>query len=652
MMNARFENQIVPRNGRTLEVLITARISGCATQKEISLNDQIDHAKQVVADYYQGPVDYRIIATKGKGERLDRPELAEIEEFLRTRKFDLFVCEDIGRVIRGAAAVGICGIAVDHGTRVLAPNDCIDTNEASWEEDVISACRDHVGHNSHTSKRLKQKLMNRFEKFGGATAREIFGYTKPLGAKTYGDWLKDDAATPIYTQWFHRLRENPNCSALATWLNELSIPTGKYARRPTWDGKMVRRVTSNSLLKGMPGRGYRHSVKHNESGRRVSVVNPRGPKFRHFPHLAHLDPALFDSVNAMLTVKNKDFGRKSVNGTDPRWQVPRNRTRFPGQHARCWYCGFHFVWGGNGVTENVMCCRSREWRCWNSVGFNGSLAANKLVDLITAELYQLNGFDEQFRELVRQAKLQGGADPMRCWEKMHRDEESLAREKENLVAAIAAYGPKPMFEERLIALEGTVKRLATEKLELERLRSRKLSLPESVSELRVLFEKEFKKLATCSWEFGQLMQRLVPEFEVYLVRLCDGGHPLPRARVKLALSGIVPDAVHVPALGELLTRSLTLDLFESPQRERIRQAAVDLASRGIGQREIARRLPENPTQTAVQRALNLHRIMGDLGLNSPYVLLSEPPDDYPKLRRHRNPKYCFNPRDGYQRAEI
>ena len=32
------------------------------------------------------------------------------------------------------------------------------------------------------------------------------GYIKPPGAKTYDDWQKDDAATPIYREWFRRLK--------------------------------------------------------------------------------------------------------------------------------------------------------------------------------------------------------------------------------------------------------------------------------------------------------------------------------------------------------------------------------------------------------------------------------------------------------------
>ena len=307
----RVPNTIVPRNGHTLVVGIVARISGCQNQKELSLDDQVDHGKEVVNELYQGPVEYRVVATKGKGERLDRPELAEVEAMLRTRELDLLVVEDLGRIVRGVSAAQLCGIAVDHGTRVLAPNDCIDTAEPTWEEDVISACRDHVGHNAHTSKRLKQKLMNRFAKFGGATARPIYGYIVPSGAKTYDDWQKEPTATPIYQEWFTRLREKPNCSAVADWLNGSGVPTGPYCRRKIWDGAMVRRTTANPLLKGMPSRGSKHTVKHHESGRRIAVRNPKGPQFRECPHLAHVEPATWDEVNALLKSSNNGLGASS-----------------------------------------------------------------------------------------------------------------------------------------------------------------------------------------------------------------------------------------------------------------------------------------------------------------------------------------------------
>jgi site-specific DNA recombinase len=232
------------------------------------------------------PLHQREMCSKGKGERLDRPELEEIEAMFRTRELDLLAAEDIGRMIRGAEAVWLCGIAIDHGTRVLAPNDFIDTADGNWEEDVIDACRQHVGHNAHTSKRLKQKLMNRLTKFGGATAREIYGYIEPPGSRTYEEWQKDPAAIPIYEEWKQRLRDTLNCSAVADWLNQQGVPTGKYIRKKSWDGQMVIRITANPLLKGMPCRSLKHTVKHHETGRRVSVKNPDGPSYYECPHLA------------------------------------------------------------------------------------------------------------------------------------------------------------------------------------------------------------------------------------------------------------------------------------------------------------------------------------------------------------------------------
>lgn len=92
--------------------------------------------------------------------------------------------------MRGGEAVRLLGVAVDHGTRVICPNDGIDTAEPTWEQDALEACASHVAHNAHTSKRLKKRLMNRFRKFGGAPSRPVAGYVVPPGVKTYDGWLR------------------------------------------------------------------------------------------------------------------------------------------------------------------------------------------------------------------------------------------------------------------------------------------------------------------------------------------------------------------------------------------------------------------------------------------------------------------------------
>lgn len=346
---------VTPRNGHTLVVGVVARISGCANQKEVSLDDQLEHAKEEVAAVYDGPpdaIDYRVIATKGKGERLDRPELADIEAMIRTRELDLLIFEDVGRLVRGPAAADLVGLAYDHGTRVISPNDGIDTINDDFYQDVLDACSEHVGHNAHASKRIKHKLMTRFKRNGGVPAQPIAGYIVSPGVKTYDEWLRDEAATPVYREWFARLRRDRSWQAVADWLNDIGFPVGPYCRPGTtrWTAVMVKRVTRNTLLKGYPYRGALKTVKHFETGRRVPVRNPDGPVYRHCPHLAHIDPDEFDAVNAVMDGATRGRGRRPADGREPRAGFPSRRTRFPGQHVLCWYCRRLCVWGATGRT--------------------------------------------------------------------------------------------------------------------------------------------------------------------------------------------------------------------------------------------------------------------------------------------------------------
>ena len=292
-------NPVAPRNGHTLVVGIVARISGCPNQKELSLEDQVDHGKQVVAELYDGPVEYRV--DRHQGQRANGSTGPNWPRSRRCSAPASSTCWS-SRTSAGSSAAPtaarLCGIAVDHGTRVLAPNDCIDTADASWEEDVISACRDHVGHNAHTSKRLKHKLMNRFVKFGGATPVQIYGYVKPEGAKTYDDWRNDPAAKAIYEEWFRRLRENANCSAVADWLNDQGVPSGPVlpprdlGRRdgaegdpqPAAEGDARPRIQAH----GQAPRDRPAGLRPEPQGATV---------YENCPHLTQVDPALWDEVN-------------------------------------------------------------------------------------------------------------------------------------------------------------------------------------------------------------------------------------------------------------------------------------------------------------------------------------------------------------------
>jgi hypothetical protein len=651
-MFKRSERVLAPRNGQVVQAGIVARISGCQNQKEMSLDDQLDHGKAVASELYDGPIVFEEIATTGKGERLDRSELATIERMLESKTLDLLIVEDLGRLVRGHEAVRLCGVAVDNGTRVLAPNDGIDTWDDNWEEDALAACRDHVGHNAHTSKRLKHKLKNRFIKFGGATARPIYGYIVPPDAMTYDDWRLDDAAHPKIVEGAERLLVSLNCSAVADWLNATGVPTGPYCRLKKWTGQMVRRYFANPILKGVAERGRLHTVKNHRTGRRVSVKNPEGPVVYSVPHLAHLNADLFDQLNAKLRERNAKRSRPKINGVDPLKGVSKKRSKFPGQLARCWYCGRHFEWGANGISDHLMCVGSRKYCCWNSIGLDGPLAADRIVSAILGELDRLDGFSVQIAEMVSSAVLDLTGDRSRRLQELATEEQALSKAKCNVQAAIVEYGPTDLIREKLEELNAREKDLFFKRTRLANERGRDIVLPDSAAELRNALDTEFRRLAVDSYDFAQLMRLLVPQFFVYLVRLCDGGHLLPRAKVRLNLGAMFPDLERVTGAQSLLTRDLTVDLFEPPQREVIRVEAVRLAATGLRQRDMTALLPDNPTQAAISKAVRLNQRMLAIGLDDPCILVLEPPSDYPKLRRYKHPRYSFEALEGYERPQL
>jgi site-specific DNA recombinase len=119
-----------PRDGHTLQVAIVARVSACVNQNKVTLEDQIDHCKEEIEARfaYRGPVNHHEISTKAPGARSDRVELQELEDQIRNDHLDLIVVEDLGRIVRSPAAVVFCGIAIEHGVRILSSNDGIDSD--------------------------------------------------------------------------------------------------------------------------------------------------------------------------------------------------------------------------------------------------------------------------------------------------------------------------------------------------------------------------------------------------------------------------------------------------------------------------------------------------------------------------------------------
>jgi hypothetical protein len=265
----------------------------------------------------------------------------------------------------------------------------------------------------------------------------------------------------------------------------------------------------------------------------------------------------------------------------------------------------------------------------------------------------IDQFETQFAEMVAHARLMRHGNSDTAWRQLICDEAKNATATKNFREAIAKFGPRDIMLEELNRLESEAASFAQRRAQLERRRSRPLELPTSLEALRAHLDEKLRQLAHDSFEIGDLLRQLVPEFHVYLVRLADGGHLLPRARLRLSLAGDIADAAFIPGLAQFLSQDLTVDLFrQPPQRERIRIEASRRATEGMTQGQIAAALTERPKLPVVQDSLMLDRLLSEKGLASPYVFVTEPPADYPKLRRHKNGKYRFESQPGYVRPSL
>ncbi len=402
----------------------------------------------------------------------------------------------------------------------------------------------------------------------------------------------------------------------------------------------------------MPERGNKYTKKVHQTGKRQSVKNPEGPIAIEMPHLRILAPADFDELRAALNEKNNGRGRKpNSKGEDPPLGVQRKRTRFPGQHAQCWYCGRELVWGGNGIKENLQCKGSRKWECWNSVGMNGQVFTGHVVHAINGMSSELPNMEEQYRSIVEKAAEAPDARLLMDLNQLTADEKQLAKEVKNFNNSLREYGPSPGFKEVQDELKQRQKSLIIRRTTLERKSISISDLPDSIGDLINLLQTAFLSLATDSYEFGSMLPKIVPSVFLYLVRMIDGGPCLPRVKFTVDLSGSFES--DAPAeLQSLLIREFTVDMFEIPKRAKIREDVLRLRQEGCNAKETIEHLSEPSSTKMIKSTDRLNAQMVEMGLSDPFQFQSEPPNDYAKFRRHLNPRYSFSMKEGYTRPTL
>ena len=641
MAQSHLEPPLAPRSGRILRAIGITRIS--TTNQDIrSLADQQALVAQWVTDRYSGQVEWTFIEGQGSGECVDRKQVAEAEDLVASGQFDLVIMEDLSRHMRRVHAVLFCETCEDFDTRLIAINDGIDTCQ-DWRLHAFFAAIKHEQSNKDTSLRIKRSLRNRFQQ-GGVVQFTIFGYVKPPGAKSDEDIEKDPASSRIFEEWFERLDRGQSFSEIADWLNESDVPTGPFCRADRWDCAMVGRVTRNPILKGVRQRNRKESKRLNKTGKYRSInAKPEDLLERDCPHLAFFDAAYYDRIVAKVNARNAKYSRSKQGRPDPCANRPKKRVRYPGQSVRCGVCGRPFVLGAHGQADRLMCTGAREYRCWNGVSLDGPLTAECVANSVFTEIEALENFDAAFIEMVNAEakKLDAGRESRIC------ELDSLInqrqREIQNLVKFIRRGDDSATVREDLQGLETELRQLRAEKIEIEQTDSQVVAIP-SADEIRRMARESVQNLAKESHEFARVMRSLVTDFFVFPHRCCEGNDFVLRGTARLQLAGLFPDRRQREALRAPLARVLQLDLFEPPQRVKHREEVMSLRQ-DMTERQAAERL--GITITAAQAAAALDRKMRRLGLDDPYVRLTEPPTDCRKFRRHRHTRYKFEPLPGF-----
>jgi Arc/MetJ-type ribon-helix-helix transcriptional regulator len=218
--------------------------------------------------------------------------------------------------------------------------------------------------------------------------------------------------------------------------------------------------------------------------------------------------------------------------------------------------------------------------------------------------------------------------------------ETARRQAKNLVNDVKAGNSSEWVRKALNELEADIGRLEAERDEAEQTCLSEVKLP-TADELKRLFRDSFRDLAANSFTFARKFRRLVPRIVVFPVRLCDGGKIELRAKFRLQLATLITASAVRAKLAPTLEREIEVDAFELPQREQFRTQSVAMRAAGITERIISGKL--GLTITATQAAAALQRLMDAIGISTPYVMITSPPEDYPKLSRHKHSRFEFKP---------
>jgi site-specific DNA recombinase len=624
---------LVPKDPRgPLRVLVVGRISTIHQNVE-----NIDASYRFVEDFlkraYTGPIHYKHLGEQGSGMRTDRATIMEAEDEIATGSWDLVITEDLSRFYRNPRhQYAFVQDAFDHETRVICIGDNLDTAEEGWEVALGTATLRHGLQIPDTRRRVKRTAHHSFHE--GAMVQKVrYGYRKlseeeaaSATGRTKGLRIaREPGCTPVIREMARRVRAGHAYSAVAGWLNNEGVDPGPYVTKKIWTGKLVEAQLRDPILHGMRTFGDVLSRPIFSSGRHKRRKNPDGPETESYAELAHLPED--EHRDLIRSMDERASAHRRASGPDhPLYNRPRRRSIWPGQHARCAICGELMY----RYEDDQLKCKGSfkakaEGPCWNHVQVHCQEARDRVLSWLVGHCERIPEFR---RTLVDAAWAELQAEQQRR-DRSHRtiDDEILDLQKRagHLGQAI----------QRGVKLDTLIEQLAGVEQALTAARQRRGDRGPAEetgtawgtrAEVDRDLEAALRVMARTSFEFAEMMRRVIPEFVIQPVQALDSGLVRPRAKLTLRLTAL-KDGGDDSGVGPLPTGDVlaVIDLFKPPVHIRAIPACVAAkqADPRLSLDKIAHRT-ENGRMT-VKRALAYAGLMEAEGLGEPYRELRDRP---------------------------
>ena len=627
-----------------LRAVVLGRVSTLKQDKE-NIEAGYKYAESILKHIWEGAVDVRRFGEQISGLVPDRDSMEEAWELISSGWADLVLMEDSSKSSRNPKNIlKFVQDCVDLDVRVIAPGDGLDTADENWELMLGVAALRHGIHIPDTRRRVRRTASFTFEK-GGMVLRVRFGYRKlteeeadsgkfgPVGLRL----TKVEEHTHIIETLRRKIViERKGGEALVEWIKSQDppIPPPPYAKE--WNARVLLDLLRDPILYGLRqfpkvqyralfGGTERADRKPRQGKKTVQFKRNKNPQPQEVlcPTLAHMTKQQWLEMNAVLDeigARNK----RTSGSHHPRHRVARHKSYCGLQHTTCVACKDFLYTAGKDCIKCQNAIKRRNRKCWNHVQVDLPLLRQTVVDLCLSVMNRHPAAQQAFLESawegLRMRQGRGQSEIRQA----NREIATYQGQAERLAKAISLGGNLPVLVKTLAEANKQLK--AAMKRRKQLMENQDQTMPMSLEDFRVDPREALLKLANTSFEFANLMRRIIPQLVIQPVQALDSGQVRPRALIALDLSVLLPPD-HVGERPEV--QSFEIDLFQPPEHIRhlndvvklkeVKQAAGQKASLTI----LADELRIN--RMTVKRALGYYKLMQAEGLSTPYRVLSAAP---------------------------